>query len=96
MTIDYKELDFFNQLPKDVSHKLISGEAFIPELLPDIDMDLYLELKDEGLLKEIFVRVGSNGTSKILLVAIETSKQFRIEKNFPNYKISKKLPSIFF
>lgn len=73
-------------IPSDIRKKLEDGRAFFPSELASEDFQQYLAALDEKIFEEIYVRVGMNGTSRLLLVAVETSDQERKRLNFPLFK----------
>ena len=80
-----------SQLPQDIRDALENGSAVFPNDLAEDEIVGYLEARDEHIVREKLVRVGMNGTSRLLLIAIETSQEERKRENFPLYKMNRSL-----
>jgi hypothetical protein len=70
--------DDLNELPRDLIKMLAEDSAFSVDELKTDQFESYLEGLDEGYLKELLVKVGSNGKTSLRLFAVKPSANERI------------------
>ena len=89
---EIEDLDVdLNALPENYRQMVVDGTAIIPSHISSHDFSAYLEALDEKVLREVFVRVGLNGNSRVILVAVLTNDSERRRFNFPNFKMDKEI-----